>query len=78
MKYSPEMIGNLVRQTRKELGVSQKDLALSAGVGLRFIVDLEKGKSTCQLAKVLVVLHTLGIHFHLSTPVARQSLGSTQ
>lgn len=68
MKYSPELIGKLIRQTRKQMGVTQKDLALTSGTGLRFIVDLEKGKPTCQLGKVLTVLYTLGIQINLIAP----------
>lgn len=68
MKYTPATIGSTIRQTRKALGVTQKDLALTSGTGLRFIIDLEKGKPTCQLAKVLTVLHTLGIQLELSPP----------
>ena len=63
-----ESIGNLVRQTRKHLKITQKDLALTSGTGLRFIIDLEKGKSTCQLGKVLTVLNTLGITIHFNAP----------
>ena len=56
-----EKLGLHVRETRKKLGVTQKSLALKSGTGLRFIIDLEKGKPTCQLEKVLTVLHTLGL-----------------
>ena len=56
-----EDIGALVRETRKQLEVTQKDLSLTSGVGLRFINELEKGKSTCQIGKVLKVLQTLKI-----------------
>jgi len=68
MKYSPEQIGELVKNTRKGMGVTQKDLALTSGTGLRFIIDLEKGKPTCQLGKVLTVLNTLGIKLTLAPP----------
>lgn len=65
MYYTPEEIGSLVKKTRKQLGVTQKELALTAGTGLRFIIDLEKGKPTCQIGKVLTVLQTLGIKLKL-------------
>jgi y4mF family transcriptional regulator len=68
MKYTPEQIGELVRSARKSLGVTQKDLAMTSGTGLRFIIDLEKGKPTCQLGKVLTVLHTLGIKIKFISP----------
>lgn len=61
-------IGDILRQTRKAMGITQKDLALTSGTGLRFIIDLEKGKPTCQLAKVLTVLQTLGIQIQLVSP----------
>ena len=68
MKYTPQQIGQLVKKARKTLGVTQKDLALTSGTGLRFIIELEQGKSTCQIGKVLTVLHTLGITMQLTLP----------
>ena len=68
MTYTTEQIGAFVRTTRKTLGATQKDLALTSGTGLRFIVDLEKGKPTCQMGKVLTVLHSLGISMSLTPP----------
>lgn len=69
MQYTSEQIGKIVRDTRKILGVTQADLALTSGTGQRFISDLEKGKLTCQLGKALTVLQTLGIHVDLRSPV---------
>jgi HTH-type transcriptional regulator/antitoxin HipB len=54
-------IGRIVKNARKNLGVTQRHLALTSGTGLRFIIELEQGKPTCQLGKVLTVLGTLGI-----------------
>lgn len=71
---STEDIGKIIRETRKELGVTQKDLALTSGTGLRFIIELEKGKPTCQIGKVLTVLQTLGIKFTLTPPTELNSL----
>ena len=68
MTLSPEQIGKSVRDTRKNMGVTQKDLALTSGTGLRFVIDLEKGKPTCQIGKVLTVLQTLGIVLTLCPP----------
>ena len=68
MKYTPEQIGRMIRDTRKRLGVTQKDLALTSGTGLRFVIDLEKGKETCQIGKVLTILQTLGIKLVLTPP----------
>ena len=72
MKIKPQQIGALIRTTRKSLGVTQKDLALTSGTGLRFIIDLEKGKETCEIGKALTVLHTLGIKLTLTPPVKEE------
>lgn len=62
----PAEIGKLVKQSRIRQGLTQPNLAMVAGTGLRFIVDLEAGKPTCQIGKVLLVLNTLGIQIVLS------------
>ncbi|MGV1681680.1 helix-turn-helix transcriptional regulator [Sphingopyxis sp. NJF-3] len=61
-------IGQTVRRVRKRTGLRQDELAGAAGVGIRFIVDLEAGKPTLQIGKVLRVLETLGIAVALSAP----------
>lgn len=66
MIHSTEHIGQIIRTVRKKLGVTQNDLALAAGTGLRFISELEKGKPTCQIGKVLQTLQVLGIELQLT------------
>ncbi|MFK8058204.1 MAG: type II toxin-antitoxin system Y4mF family antitoxin [Saprospiraceae bacterium] len=68
MLLTTETIGKTIRDTRKKMGVTQKDLALTSGTGLRFVIDLEKGKPTCQIGKVLTVLQTLGVELSLKAP----------
>ena len=70
LRYTPTELGQAIRKARKSLGVTQKDLALTSGTGLRFIIDLEKGKETCQIGKALRVLQTLGIRITLTPPAA--------
>lgn len=53
--------GTRLREKRKALGVTQKDLAMASGTGLRFIIDLEKGKPSCQIGKALAVAQSLGL-----------------
>lgn len=72
MKYTAKNIGNLIKRTRKNLGITQKDLALTSGTGLRFIIELERGKPTCQLDKAMTVLHTLGIKLTMTPPPAEK------
>jgi y4mF family transcriptional regulator len=57
---SPLALGQAARAARKQLGLTQPQLALAAGVGVRFIVDLEAGKPTLRLESILRVLHALG------------------
>ena len=73
MKYTTQVIGQIIRENRKRLCVTQKDLALTSGTGLRFVIDLEKGKETCQIGKVLTVLQTLGIQIALTAPTVSGS-----
>jgi len=68
LRYTPEQIGKLIRETRKKLGVTQRDLALTSGTGMRFVIDLEKGKETCEIGKALTILNTLGISVTLTPP----------
>ena len=68
MKYTTEELGKIIRETRKSLGVTQKGLALTSGTGIRFVIDLEKGKETCEIGKTLTVLQTLGIKMTLTPP----------
>ena len=46
-------LGSLIKAKRKEQGLTQNDLALASNVGIRFIVDIEAGKETAQIGKVL-------------------------
>ncbi len=53
-------LGNAVRAARKALGLTQPQLALAAGVGVRFIVELEAGKPSVRFETMLRVVHALG------------------
>jgi y4mF family transcriptional regulator len=53
-------LGRVVREARKRLKLTQPQLALAANVGVRFIVELEAGKSTLRLENILRVLQALG------------------
>jgi y4mF family transcriptional regulator len=54
--------GASLARARKALGLTQRQLALSIGVGERFIVDLEAGKPTAQLGKALAAAKAAGMH----------------
>lgn len=53
-------INQFVKQKRKALGLTQVELSLKAGVGLRFIRELERGKPSLQMNKVNQVLKLFG------------------
>lgn len=63
---SPQQLGRALRAARKQLGLTQPQLALATGVGVRFIVDLEAGKPTLRLENVLRVIDALGGEVQLS------------
>ena len=58
--HTTDQLGAVLRSARKQLGLTQPQLALAAGVGTRFIVDLEAGKPTVRLEHVLRVIDALG------------------
>lgn len=60
-----EQLGDAVAQTRKTKGYSQQEFADLAGVGRRFVSDLENGKPTAEIGKVLRVLTALGLDLEL-------------
>lgn len=61
-------IGRQIRTARKAQNLTQPDLALIANVGVRFIVDLESGKETCQLGLALGVMRALGMRLEIYPP----------
>lgn len=71
---TPAAIGQAVRDARRAMGLRQPELAAAAGVGLRFVVELERGKASVQLDRVLAVLQVLG----LDLIVSRRGTSSTE
>ena len=64
-------LAEFVKKSRKDLKISQPELAMRAGVGLRFIRDLEQGKKTLRMDKVNAVLTYFGAELGV---VAKQQL----
>jgi HTH-type transcriptional regulator/antitoxin HipB len=58
-------LGAVVRARRKALKLRQAELAALAGVGLAFLYELEHGKPTVRIDKVLAVLSVLGLELHV-------------
>ena len=60
-------LGDLLRSRREEMGVTQEQAAHLCNVGPRFIGELENGKGTTQLGKVLQVIQGYGLILTAST-----------
>lgn len=54
-------IAEFVKKSRKEAGLTQEEFAIRSGLGLRFVRDLEQGKSTVRMDKVNVALGMFGM-----------------
>ena len=59
------LLGKAIRRRRKSMGLTQLDAAGLCGVGERFLSELERGKPTAELGKVLQVLDRLGLRLEL-------------
>jgi len=59
--HSSAELGAAIRQRREQLELKQTDLAGLGGTGNRFVVELERGKPTVQLQKVLDIMDLLGL-----------------
>ena len=58
-------LGILVRQRRKKAGLTLKDAAGMAGVGIRFLSELERGKPTLQIGMAIQVIQLFGLELHV-------------
>ncbi len=61
-------LGGYIKRIRKAQQLTQADLAIAANVGIRFLVDLEKGKETAQIGKIINVCQALGIVIDMQSP----------
>ena len=55
------IIGDFIKQKRKEYGLTQEDFAIRSGLGLRFVRELEQGKETVRMDKVNQALAMFGM-----------------
>lgn len=68
-----EDLGRLIRDQRKRQGLRQTDLAAIIGASHVFVGDVEKGKPSVQLGRVLRLLDELGLELRVSVPDAEAS-----
>lgn len=60
-----QALGVLVRKERKAQSLTQAQLAALAGVGIRFVRELELGKESCRVGLAFQVMRTLGLNLQL-------------
>ncbi len=63
----PEDLAKIIREARKIQGLTQADLAAISGTHRTFIRDIEQGKETSQIGKILSVLSALGVALYGSS-----------
>ena len=62
----PSYLGRVIRETRKKKGMTQADLADFTDTSAKFISQIERGKETAQIDKVLDLLRALSLHIYIS------------
>lgn len=62
---TPDELGKLIRFKRKEIGIRQEVAAGMAGVGTKFLSQLENGKESAELGKALQVLRKMGLDVYI-------------
>ncbi len=67
---TPEELGSALKAARLARGLRLEDLALAAGVGRRFVGELERGKPSVRLAETLRVADALGVSITVGDPSA--------
>lgn len=65
-----EDAGIVIRALRKQSGIRIDDFALTAKVSKQFMSDLEGGRSTVQMGRVLAMLQSMGVRMSLEVPDA--------
>lgn len=65
---TPSDLGRVARAAREAQGLRLEDVSLAAGVGIRFVSELERGKPSVRLAETLRVLAAVGIRLSAEEP----------
>jgi len=65
---TPGELGAALRAARRARGLRLEDAALAAGVGVRFLSELERGKPTVRLAETLRAVRSLGLRLVVEDP----------
>ena len=63
---TPADLGKIIRQRRKAAKLTQQKAAALAGIGVRFLSELERGKPTAQIGKAIRVAQLLGLEIQIN------------
>ncbi|MCR5082923.1 MAG: helix-turn-helix domain-containing protein [Parasporobacterium sp.] len=64
--HDAKAFGQIIKERRKELGYTQKDVYEASGISTSFISDLENGKATIELGKAIFLANLLGVDIDLN------------
>jgi len=67
-----EMIGELIRRERRRQGLTIEQISVVSGVGRRAISEIERGKPTAEIGKVLALIGALGLRLDLRAAADEQ------
>lgn len=59
------VLGQTIRNRRKELSYTQKYISEITGFSMSFLSDLENGKATCEIGKTLHIMNLLGLNLNV-------------
>lgn len=60
-----ERLGNIIKERRKALSITQRELAALAGIGINTLTKIERGEANPSLKNVLSILNTLGLEMDI-------------
>jgi transcriptional regulator with XRE-family HTH domain len=65
--YDAESFGQALRQRRKEMDYTQREISDLTGFSISFISDLENGKSTAEIGKAIYLANVLGLDIDIKS-----------
>lgn len=60
-----EKVGNIIKERRKALSITQRELAVLAGVGINTLTKIERGEANPSLKVIMNILNTLGLEIDI-------------
>lgn len=63
--------GELLRERRRQLGLSQAEVASQVGASRQWVIDIEKGKERAEIGMAFKLAQVLGVQFKVQTKAAR-------